>query len=80
MVAEHERCPECSSSIVRGTFDATFRLDDASERLCFDIPAGLCRPCGQLFIQPELIDALDLWRGHCVFAIQSDRAYARPTL
>ena len=79
MVAEHECCPECLTPLVRGAFDATFRLDDGTERLCFDIPAGLCRPCGQLFIQPELIDALDLWFGRCVFAIQSDRAYARPT-
>ena len=44
----------------------------ASERLCFGIPGGLCEDCHQLYIDPELIELLDLSDGRCVFAIESD--------
>ena len=53
-------------------FDATFRLLDRTERLCFGIPGGLCEDCHQLYIEPELIETLDLAHGWCVFAIESD--------
>ena len=53
-------------------FDTTFRLPDRSERLCFGIPGGLCEDCHQLYIDPELIELLDLSDGRCVFAIESD--------
>jgi hypothetical protein len=42
------------------------------ERLCFGIPGGLCEDCHQLYIDPELIELLDLGEGRCVFAIESD--------
>lgn len=65
-------CPECGRLLVNTRFDATFRLPDRSERLCFGIPAGLCAECHQLYMDPELIELLDLDAGRCVFAIESD--------
>lgn len=65
-------CPECQHPLVNTRFDTTFRLPDASERLCFGIPAGLCRECHQLYMDPDLIELLDLDAGRCVFAIESD--------
>jgi hypothetical protein len=67
-----DRCPECTRRLVISRFDATFRLPDHSERLCFAVPGGLCEDCHQLYIDPELIDVLDLRRARCVFAIESD--------
>ena len=58
------------SSITR--FDTTFRMPDQTERLCFGIPGGLCEDCRQLYIDPDLIELLDLGEGRCVFAIESD--------
>jgi len=52
--------------------DTTFRMSDRTERLCFGIPGGLCEDCHQLYIDPELIELLDLRDGRCVFAIESD--------
>ena len=56
MASLRERCPECTRRLVTTRFDATFRLPDRSERLCFGIPAGLCEDCHQLYIDPELIE------------------------
>jgi hypothetical protein len=72
MSRSRERCPSCSEPLVVTRFDATFRLADRSERLCFGIPGGLCRECHQLYIDPDLIELLDLGHGRCVFAIESD--------
>ncbi len=68
-----ESCPQCGRPLINTRFDTTFRLEDATERLCFGIPGGLCEDCHQLYIDPELIDLLDLAAGRCVFAIESDR-------
>jgi hypothetical protein len=65
-------CPECGRPLVNTRYDATFRLPDRTERLCFGIPAGLCADCHQLYMDPELIELLDLDAGRCVFAIESD--------
>jgi hypothetical protein len=67
-----EQCPQCSRGLVTSRFDATFRMADATERLCFAIPAALCRDCHQLYIDPDLIELLDVAGGRCVFAIESD--------
>ena len=67
-----ERCPGCSRRLITTRFDTTFRMSDRSERLCFGIPGGLCEDCHQLYIDPELIELLDLRDGRCVFAIESD--------
>ncbi len=72
MARLRERCPECGRRLVNSRFDTTFRMSDRSERLCFSIPGGLCEDCHQLYIDPELIELLDLGRGRCVFAIESD--------
>ena len=72
MAALRDRCPECTRRLVTTRFDATFRLPDRTERLCFGIPGGLCEDCHQLYIDPELIETLDLAKGRCVFAIESD--------
>jgi hypothetical protein len=71
-MSPQERCPGCSRQLINSRFDATFRLDDESERLCFGIPGGLCEDCHQLYIDPDLIELLDVADGRCVFAIESD--------
>ena len=71
-VSVRERCPACSRRLITTRFDTTFRLPDRSERLCFGIPGGLCEDCSQLYIDPDLIELLDLGEGRCVFAIESD--------
>jgi hypothetical protein len=65
-------CPQCSLRLVNSRFDTTFRMPDGSERLCFAIPAALCTDCHQLYLDPDLIDLLDIPDGRCVFAIESD--------
>ena len=67
-----EHCPGCDRRLVESRFDATFRMPDASERLCFGIPAALCAGCHQLYLDPDLIELLDVPDGRCVFAIESD--------
>ncbi len=71
-MAQHERCPGCSRRLIVSRFDTTFRMPDRSERLHFGIPGRLCETCSQLYIDPDLIELLDLGRGRCVFAIESD--------
>ena len=72
MSAVRDRCPACARRLITTRFDTTFRLPDRSERLCFGIPGGLCEDCSQLYIDPDLIELLDLGEGRCVFAIESD--------
>lgn len=72
MTSERERCPQCGRHLVNTRFDTTFRLPDESERLCFGIPGGLCEDCHQLYVDPALIELLQLGAGRCVFAIESD--------
>ncbi len=72
MASLRDHCPECTRRLVTTRFDATFRLPDRTERLCFGIPGGLCEECHQLYLDPGLIDMLDLADGRCTFAIESD--------
>jgi len=72
MSADRERCPACHRNLIGSRYDTTFRLPDGSERLCFGIPGGLCADCNQLYIDPDLIELLDLGPGRCTFAIESD--------
>lgn len=72
MSRSRERCPRCTSKLVVSRFDTAFRLDDSSERLCFGIPGSLCQGCIQLFVDPDLLELLDLDRAVCTFAIESD--------
>ena len=67
-----ERCPSCTRKLIVTRFDTTFRMPDRTERLCFGVPGGLCDECRQLYIDPDLIDLLELGEGRCVFAIESD--------
>ncbi len=67
-----ERCPQCDRQLINSRFDTTFRLPDTSERLCFGIAAALCQDCHQLYIDPELLEMMNVGTGRCVFAIQSD--------
>ena len=73
MAVLRERCPRCTRKLTVTRFDTTFRMPDRSERLCFGVPGGLCDDCAQLYIDPELIELLDLATGRCVFAIESDQ-------
>jgi hypothetical protein len=72
MSSGRDRCPACSRLLISTRFDTTFRMPDHSERLCFGIPGGLCSDCNQLYIDPDLIELLDLATGRCTFAIESD--------
>lgn len=67
-----DQCPRCSRRLIDSRFDTTFRMSDGSERLCFAIPAALCSDCHQLYLDPDVIDLLDIPDGRCVFAIESD--------
>lgn len=67
-----DRCPQCSRQLLNSKFDTAFRMPDASERLCFAIPAALCSDCHQLYLDPEMIEILDIPEGRCIFAIESD--------
>src|SRR5919206_228165 len=60
MSSLRERCPACTRRLITTRFDTTFRLPDRTERLCFGIPGGLCEDCHQLYIEPDLIELLDL--------------------
>jgi hypothetical protein len=68
-----DACPACERSIIDSRFDATFRMPDGEERLRFAIPASLCTSCHQLYLDPDLIELLDIPDGRCVFAIETDR-------
>jgi hypothetical protein len=72
MSTSRDRCPACTRLLISTRFDATFRMPDQSERLCFGIPGGLCADCHQLYIDPDLIELLDLASGRCTFAIETD--------
>jgi hypothetical protein len=72
MARLRDRCPRCTRRLIVSRFDTTFRMRDRSERLCFGVPGGLCNECRQLYIEPDLIEMLDLADGRCVFAIESD--------
>jgi hypothetical protein len=67
------RCPKCHSALLVSRFDATFRLTDGNEKHCFSLPGCMCRECGQLFLEPALIDELNVSAGRCTFAIESDQ-------
>jgi hypothetical protein len=43
------------------------------ERLCFAIPSTLCHECHKLFIDPGLLEILDVVGWRLVFAIESDQ-------
>ena len=77
MARLQQRCPQCARQLVTTRFDTTFRLPDETERLCFGIPGGLCEDCHQLYIDPALIELLDLADARCVFAIESDEVLQR---
>ncbi len=66
-------CPVCSRSLVSSRFDATFKLPEGEERLFFGLPASLCEVCQQLYLDPDLIDLLEVPEGRCTFAIESDQ-------
>ena len=70
-------CPVCSRSLVSSRFDATFRLPEGSERLFFGLPASLCAICQQLYLDPDLIELLEVPEGRCTFAIESDQVLLR---
>ncbi len=72
MSVRRDRCPECGRLLHESRFDTTFRHPDGSERICLDLAGGLCQSCNQLYVDPATIELLDLRRGRCVFAIESD--------
>lgn len=66
-------CPVCNRKLFNSRFDATFRLDDGSERFFFGLPASLCEVCQQLYLDPDLIELLSVPEGRCTFAIETDQ-------
>lgn len=66
-------CPVCSRSLISSRFDTTFRLPDGDERFFFAIPASLCEKCQQLYLDPDLIELLEIPDGRCTFAIETDQ-------
>jgi hypothetical protein len=70
-------CPVCSRSLITSRFDATFVLPTGSERLFFGLPASLCDVCQQLYLDPDLIELLEVPQGRCTFAIETDQVLVR---
>ncbi len=70
-------CPVCSRSLISSRFDTTFRLTDGRERFFFALPASLCEMCQQLYLDPDLIELLDVPDGRCTFAIETDQVLMR---
>jgi hypothetical protein len=73
MARNGDACPVCSGSLVSSRFDATFQMPGGTERLLFGLPASLCDVCQQLYLDPDLIDLLEVPSGRCTFAIESDQ-------
>lgn len=69
-----DHCPVCGEELFASRFDAVFRMQDASERLAFALPAALCTGCRQLYVEPAQIERHGLPDGRCIFAIESDVA------
>lgn len=67
-----DRCPQCQRALITSRFDTAFRMQDRTERLCFGIPAALCPDCQQLYLDPDLVEMLEVPDGRCTFAIESD--------
>ena len=65
-------CPVCNRKLFNSRFDATFRLEDGSEKFFFGLPASLCEVCQQLYLDPDLIELLAVPEGRCTFAIETD--------
>ena len=65
-------CPTCNRKLFNSRFDATFRLEDGSEKFFFALPASLCAGCQQLYLDPDLIELLSVPEGRCTFAIETD--------
>jgi len=65
-------CPVCNRKLFNSRFDATFRLEDGSEKFFFSLPASLCEVCQQLYLDPDLIELLSVPEGRCTFAIETD--------
>lgn len=70
-------CPVCSRSLINSRFDATFRLPNGHERFFFALPASLCEICQQLYLDPDLIELLEVPEGRCTFAIETDQVLVR---
>jgi hypothetical protein len=70
-------CPVCARSLISSRFDTTFRLTDGRERFFFGLPASLCEMCQQLYLDPDLIELLDVPEGRCTFAIETDQVLMR---
>jgi hypothetical protein len=66
-------CPVCTRSLISSRFDTTFRMPDGHEQFFFGLPASLCETCQQLYLDPELIDLLEVPEGRCTFAIETDQ-------
>jgi hypothetical protein len=66
-------CPVCSRSLISSRFDTTFRMTDGDERYFFGIPASLCEKCQQLYLDPDLIELLEVPDARCTFAIETDQ-------
>jgi len=65
--------PRCHTSVDRHPV----RHDVSHARIAASVsvpgvPGGLCEDCHQLYIDPDMIELLDLGDGRCVFAIESD--------
>ncbi len=76
MPSQQAPCPVCGDLLAVSLYDATVRMPDSSELLCFAVPGRLCARCSQLLVEPDLIEALNLGDGRCVFAIASDTTLA----
>jgi hypothetical protein len=66
-------CPICANALPEGLFDMSWKTDGRGEQLTFNVPARMCFPCGQMYVDAAILDMLQLSAAVCTFAIASDK-------
>lgn len=69
--AGYQACPFCGDHSPSSRFDLTV-LDDRGERLCFGVPAMMCRICGRLVLARDVLAQLGVDPADVIGAIESD--------
>jgi hypothetical protein len=79
--ARGDNCPVCGKALLDGLFDTTWRSSrERHERYVCGLEASLCKPCEQLYVDPNLVDMLALNDWRCVQAVASDAWFRQARL
>lgn len=69
--AGDQACPFCGDRSPSSRFDLAV-LADRGERLCFGVPATMCRVCGRLVLAPDVLAQLGIDPADVIGGIESD--------